>query len=94
MSIIAILDLLVELEMSVWQVNEAKNRFSEVIEDAHTRGPQIITRHGAERAVVLSIEEYRSLTAQTPDFKSFLLSIPKIDFEIKREQDCGRDIDL
>jgi prevent-host-death family protein len=80
--------------MASWQVNEAKNRFSELIEEAQVKGPQIITRHGTERAVVLSIAEYRSLTAQVPDFKTFLLSIPKIDLELERDRDFGRDLDL
>jgi len=38
--------------MGTWQVQEAKTRLSEVIERARTEGPQTITRHGAERAVV------------------------------------------
>ena len=65
--------------MAIWQVQEAKTRLSELIEEAHSRGPQIITRHGAERAVILSIEEYRALTACKPDLKSYLLGGPKVD---------------
>ncbi len=81
--------------MAVWQVQEAKTRLSEVIEEANHSGPQIITRHGAERAVVLSIADYRSLTAHKPDFKAHLLGGPKVDnFEIKRERDLGREIRL
>ena len=53
-----------------WQVQDAKTRLSEVIERARSEGPQSITRHGKERAVVLSIEEYRLLVAQRPDFKT------------------------
>jgi prevent-host-death family protein len=45
--------------MATWQVQDAKTRISELIERARTEGPQTITRHGAERAVVLSIEDYR-----------------------------------
>jgi len=68
---------------------------SEVIEHAHTKGPQIITRHGTERAVVLSIGEYRALTAHKPDLKQYLLGGPKVDsFEIERDRDTGREIDL
>jgi prevent-host-death family protein len=79
--------------MAAWQLQEAKTRLSELIEDAHSEGPQIITRHGAERAVVLSIEEYRSLTAQEPDFLAYLLGGPKVDdFTIEREYDTGREV--
>jgi len=81
--------------MAIWQVQEAKTRLSELIKEAHSRGPQIITRHGAERAVILSIEEYRSLTACKPDLKSYLLGGPKVDsFEVERDRDTGREIGL
>jgi antitoxin Phd len=77
--------------MSIWQVQEAKTRLSEVIEEANTKGPQVITRHGAERAVVLSMKDYRALVAHKPDLKAFLLGGPKVDsFEIKRSRDTGR----
>jgi prevent-host-death family protein len=49
--------------MAHWQLQQAKSRLSEVIEEAHTVGPQIITRHGVERAVIMSIGDYRALTA-------------------------------
>ena len=77
--------------MATWQVQEAKTRFSEVIERARTEGPQTITRHGVERAVVLSIEEYRAPVAHQPDFKAHLLGGPKVD-DLSVERD--RDIEL
>ena len=81
--------------MALWQVQEAKTRLSEVIEEARGKGPQIITRHGTERAVVLSIEDYRALTAHKPDLKAYLLGGPKVDsFEIDYDRDTGREIDL
>lgn len=81
--------------MAMWQVQDAKARFSEVIERACTEGPQTITRHGAERAVVLSIEDYRALTTHRLDFKAYLLGGPKIDdFSIERDRDVGRAVEL
>jgi prevent-host-death family protein len=81
--------------LAKWQVNEAKSRFSELLELVETQGPQVITRHGKDKAVVLSIEDYRKLEAIKPDFKEYLLSGPKVDdFEIERPQDQGREIDL
>lgn len=81
--------------MATWQVQQAKTRLSEVIERARTEGPQIITRHGTERAVVLSIEEYRVLMAHQPDFKAHLLGGPKVDdFAIERDRDTGRNVEL
>ena len=81
--------------MSVWQVQEAKTRLSEVIEEANTKGPQIITRHGSERAVALSIRDYRALTAHKPDLRAYLLGGPKVDeFAVERDPDLGREISL
>jgi prevent-host-death family protein len=81
--------------MAQWQVQEAKTRLSEVIEDAHSQGPQIITRHGQDRAVVLSIADYRALIAHKPDLKEYLLGGPKVDnFEVERDSDTGREVVL
>jgi prevent-host-death family protein len=80
--------------MATWQVNEAKTRLSEVIERAHDEGPQTITRHGAETAVLLSIADYRALAAHKPDFKSYLLGGPKVDdFSVDRDRDAGRTVE-
>jgi len=82
-------------DMGIWQVQEAKTRFSAVIDEAETQGPQIITRHGTERAVVLSIAEYRALTAHKTDLRELLLGGPKFDdFEVERDKDTGREVDL
>jgi len=78
-----------------WQLQQAKTRLSEVIDEAHTNGPQIITRHGAERAVILSIADYRALVAHKPNIVEYLLNGPKVeDFEIEYSRDTGREIDL
>jgi prevent-host-death family protein len=81
--------------MALWQVQEAKTRLSEVIEEARAKGPQIITRHGRERAVLLSIADYRALTAHKPELKEYLLGGPKGEsFEIEYDGDTGREIEL
>ncbi len=81
--------------MSRWQIHEAKSRFSELVEEARKKGPQIVIKHGAECAVVLSVEDYRALTTRKPGFKEYLLGEPKIDdFEIERDGDTGCEINL
>lgn len=81
--------------MTLWQVQDAKTRFSELIERACSEGPQTITRHGTERAVVLSIADYRELAASRPDFKAHLLGGPKVeDFPLERDADTGRPVVL
>jgi antitoxin Phd len=85
----------IEAHMAVWQVQEAKTRLSEVIEEANSKGPQFITRHGAERAVILSVKDYRALTAHKPDLREYLLGGPKVDrFEVPRSRDKGRKVTL
>jgi prevent-host-death family protein len=78
-----------------WQVQEAKQRFSELVERAVSEGPQIVTKHGRPTVAVVEIEEFRRLVRKPLDFKEFLLSIPKGDpLEIERSQDLAREIEL
>ena len=75
--------------MATWQVNAARNHLSDVLDQADTSGPQIITHHGKERAVVLSIAAFRALEqAQRPDLVTFLLNSPKFDWD---DSDLERD---
>ena len=93
--------------MASWQVQQAKAHFSELLDQAEQKGPQVITRHGAERAVVVSIDEYRALTGspatgaaagklQYLDFKDWLLNGPKFEegLELDRSQDTGRHFEF
>lgn len=77
-----------------WQVQEAKQRFSELIRSVETDGPQFVTRHGEEVAVVIDIAEYRRLRGGAEDFKSFLRSAPDVDLEITRPSAPARAVDL
>ncbi len=78
-----------------WQVQMAKQRFSEMVERAVNEGPQIVTKHGRETVVVLDIGEYRRLLGAPADFKEFLMTMPPIhDLEIERSEDVGRDVVL
>lgn len=47
--------------MSKWQLQEAKSRFSELIDETLEKGPQVVTRRGIDTAVIVSIEEWRKL---------------------------------
>ncbi len=81
--------------MAQWQVQQAKTHLSELLEDAVVEGPQIITRHGSEHAVVMSITDYRALTEQRQNFRDYLLGGPKTkSFDLKRSRDTGRKIRL
>jgi len=61
----------------VWQVQEAKSRFSELIDRAIEQGPQVVTRHG--KAVVRIVAVQGSEQAAPDDgFADFLLSAPRV----------------
>lgn len=60
-----------------WQLQEAKQRFSEVVRRTLTEGPQAVTRRGEEVVVVVPAEEYRRLTGDRPEFKEFLMGAPE-----------------
>jgi prevent-host-death family protein len=78
-----------------WQLQEAKQQFSRVVERARTEGPQLVTRNGKEVAVVLDVQEYRRLSSHGGDFKRFLTTGPSFDdLDLERSSDTGRDIDL
>jgi prevent-host-death family protein len=70
-----------------WSVEDAKNRFSEVVEAAR-REPQTVTKHGKPAVVVLAAEEYerlqhlKALTA--PNFADHFLGIPTDDADFER----------
>lgn len=78
-----------------WQLQDAKQRFSELIRSVQVDGPQFVTRHGEEVAVVIDIAEYRRLRGGVPDFKAFLRSAPDLDvLEIARPTEPARTVEL
>ena len=78
-----------------WQVQTAKQRFSELVERAVSDGPQIVTKHGREAVVVLEIGEYRRLLGVSMNFKEFLRSAPDFSIlDLERSQDLPREVDL
>ena len=58
-----------------WQVQDAKSKFSELLDTALAEGPQIVTKRGVETAVLLPMEQWRRLERLTrPDLKALLLT--------------------
>ena len=79
----------------VWQLQAAKQRFSELVERARTDGPQVVTKHGKEAVVVLSTEEYRRLLGDQPSLLDYLRAAPDLDaLELDRARDLGREVEL
>jgi antitoxin Phd len=78
----------------LWQVQEAKQRFSELLRAAASEGPQIVTRHGHEVAVVIDVSEFHRIRGDTADFKDYLRSGPVTDdLELARSGELPREID-
>jgi antitoxin Phd len=80
-----------------WSVQDAKNRFSEVVEAAR-RLPQTVTKHGKPAVVVMDVVEYERLRrlerAQAPSFADVLLAMPRDNGEFPRRNVRIRDLDL
>lgn len=79
-----------------WQLQEAKNKFSRLVELARQDGPQIVTKHGQEAAVLLSIDEYRRLIRPKSSLVHFFQKSPLADVELDlpRSKETARDIEL
>ncbi len=61
--------------MNIWPVQDAKSRFSELLDACVSEGPQLLTRRGVDTAVLVPIAEWQRLTnAARPSLKSLLLS--------------------
>lgn len=79
----------------VWQLQTAKQKFSELVDRAVGEGPQVVTRRGREVVVVIGIDEYRRLRDGEPDFKHFLLEAPDFDLlDLERASEAGRAVEL
>ena len=79
-----------------WQLQEAKNRFSEVVKKAIAEGPQVVTRHGEEIVVILSKAEYNRLKKSQTSLLEFFRSSPLagVTLDLERDPSPARDVDL
>jgi prevent-host-death family protein len=79
-----------------WQLQDAKNRLSQVVDSALHEGPQTITLRGKPAAVVVSFEEFRKLTLQPTPISSFFSQSPLrgVELDLVRSPDLPREIEL
>ncbi len=83
--------------IKTWQLQEAKNKFSRVIEDAVNSGPQIITKRGVEVAIVISYENYQKMVASRGRLSDFFRESPLmgVDLDLSRDKSAAReDVEL
>ena len=75
-----------------WQIQDAKNKLSEVIARALKQGPQLITRHGEKTVVVVSYAEYEKLRKSQGKLSEFFSASPLVGIEIeKRDKSLPRE---
>ena len=80
--------------MHTWRLQEAKRRFSEVVDLALTEGPQLVTRRGTDAVVILAAEDYRRLVGDGQNLIDHLLNAPRGDaIVITRSNEPIRDLD-
>ena len=79
-----------------WQLQDAKNRFSELVEKAINLGPQTVTKRGVKTVVVLSFDEYQKLTKPKTDLINFFKTSPLygIELDLERNKDLPREVEL
>jgi len=65
-----------------WQLQDAKNHFSKLVQNARAQGPQTVTLRGERAVVVLSAKDYDALTAARPSLVDHLLAGPAWDDEL------------
>ncbi len=71
-----------------WQLQEAKNKFSRVVDNAVNSGPQIITKRGVEVVIVISCAEYQKMMASRGSLSTFFRDSPLVGADL----DLARDI--
>ncbi|MEU2251989.1 type II toxin-antitoxin system Phd/YefM family antitoxin [Nocardia xishanensis] len=79
-----------------WPLADAKARFSELIDTVEREGPQVISKHGREVAVLVPIEEWRRKVGRSGSFAQFMAESPlrEADLTIERVSAEARDVEL
>lgn len=84
------------MKINTWQLQDAKSKFSQLVEKALHQGPQFVTKHGNNAVVILSFKEYQEITKPKSDLVGFLRNSPlgNIELDILRDKNPPRDIEL
>ncbi len=77
-----------------WQLQEAKNKLSEVVDRALKDGPQEITKHGKKTAVIISLREYKRLKDRKGSLVDFFRKSPLAGIDINRRKDFPRKVEF
>ncbi|TLU88415.1 MAG: type II toxin-antitoxin system Phd/YefM family antitoxin [Chlorobium sp.] len=82
--------------MENWQIQKAKNHFSDLVRKAQEAGPQTITKHGKAQAVLISMQDYCNLMRKQESLVEFFQRSPLkgVTLDLERRKDKGREIEL
>lgn len=75
---------------SIWQIQDAKNKLSELITRAIKQGPQLITKHGEKTVVVISYVEYEKLRKSHIKLSEYFRASPLAGLELTRDKSLPR----
>lgn len=84
------------MKINTWQLQEAKSKFSQLVENAILDEPQFVTKHGNNAVVILSYEDYQKITKPQTDLVTFLRNSPlmEAELEFQRDKDLPRELEL
>jgi antitoxin Phd len=75
------------VENNIWQLQEAKQRFSELVNKALDEGPQVVTRRGEKVVVIVSNGDYKKLLKSQSGLLEFFRQSPLVGIELDLERD-------
>lgn len=83
------------MEQNTWQLQDAKSKFSQLVDSAMHHRPQFVTKHGSNAVVIISFEEYTKFIKPKDDLVTFLRGSPlaESDLDFTRNKDMPRDIE-
>jgi len=81
---------------NIWQLQEAKSRFSELVDRVLANGAQIVTRRGRKTVVIIPFDEYERLAKPSNSLVQFLLASPLSGSELSivRDKSTPRNIEI
>ena len=84
------------MKTNTWQLQDAKSKFSMLVEKALHHEPQFVTRHGSDAVVIVAFEDYKRIIKPKTDLVTFLQNSPLagINLDLSRSKDLPREMDL
>ncbi|MBL4743603.1 MAG: type II toxin-antitoxin system Phd/YefM family antitoxin [Cycloclasticus sp.] len=84
------------MENNTWQLQDAKSKFSQLVDRAMNNKPQIVTKRGQNAVVIISFDDYKKMTTPDTNLVGFFRRSPLVDtdLDLSRSTELPRDIEL